>query len=101
MSCRNVNSPAPPLAPPPSGAPLARDRPRREPSRPRGRRPHASHGRGPGRDGTLAPPVTPTRRTLVAALGSLALHLSPLVRGGCGLDVKIELPDFEFEVTEL
>lgn len=45
--------------------------------------------------------MTPTRRTLVAVLGSLALHLSPMVRGGCGLDFQIEVPEFEFEITEL
>lgn len=47
--------------------------------------------------------MTPTRRTLVAALGSLALHLLPLVRVGCGLDLdfKLEMPEFELELTEL
>ncbi len=46
-------------------------------------------------------PVTPARRNLIAVFGSLALHLSPLVRGGCGLDVNIEMPEFDFEVTQL
>lgn len=45
--------------------------------------------------------MTPTRRTLVAVLGSLALHLSPLVRGGFGLDFQLEMPELEFEITEL
>lgn len=45
--------------------------------------------------------MTPTRRILAGILGSLALHLSPLVRGGCGLDIKLEMPELEFEVTEL
>lgn len=45
--------------------------------------------------------MTPTRRIFVAVLGSLALHLSPLARGGCGLDMKLEMPELEFEVTEL
>lgn len=47
------------------------------------------------------PRVTPQRRKLVAVLGSLALHVSPLVRGSCGFDVKIEMPELEFEVTQL
>ena len=46
-------------------------------------------------------PVTPARRNLIAVFGSLALHLSPLARGGCGFDVKIEMPEFDFEVTQL
>ncbi|MCY1058413.1 hypothetical protein [Nannocystis sp. SCPEA4] len=44
--------------------------------------------------------MTPTRRIFAAVLGSLALHLSPLVRGGCGLDIKLEMPEIEFEVTQ-
>jgi hypothetical protein len=45
--------------------------------------------------------VKPARRTLFAVLGSLALHASPFVRGGCGFDVKLEMPELEFELTEL
>ncbi|MDC0720598.1 hypothetical protein [Nannocystis bainbridge] len=44
--------------------------------------------------------MTPTRRILAASLASLALHLSPLVPGGCGLDIKLEMPEIEFEVTQ-
>lgn len=48
-----------------------------------------------------AEPVKPARRTTLAVLGSLALHVSPLVRGGCGFDVDFEMPELEFELTEL
>lgn len=50
---------------------------------------------------TLQPPVTPARRKLIAVVGSLALHLSPVLRGSCGFDVKLDMPELEFEITEL
>ena len=86
---------APPRPPEPPPSPDRRERGR--PARARTR----TRGRARARDVTLAPPVTPRSRKLVAVLGSLALHASPLVRGGCGLDVKLEMPEIEFEVTEL
>ena len=45
--------------------------------------------------------MKPARRTTLAVLGSLALHVSPLVRGGCGFDVDFDMPELEFELTEL
>lgn len=46
--------------------------------------------------------MTPLRRNLLALVGSLALHLGPTLGGlRCGLDVKLEMPELEFEVTEM
>jgi hypothetical protein len=45
--------------------------------------------------------VTPLRRNTLAALGSVALHASTVARMSCGFGVDIELPDIEWEVTEM
>jgi len=45
--------------------------------------------------------VTPLRRTILASLGSVALHVSTIARLSCGFDVDIEMPDIEFELTEM
>lgn len=76
-----------------------------DPALPGPERRGAARGAGSGGrvrpcDGTLAALVTPTRRILAAGLASLALHLSPLIPGGCGLDFKLEMPELEFEVTQ-
>jgi hypothetical protein len=50
----------------------------------------------------LAPAaVTPLRRTILASLGSVVLHVSTIARLSCGFDVDIEMPDIEFELTEM
>jgi hypothetical protein len=51
----------------------------------------------------LPPPaaVTPLRRTILASVGSAVLHLSTIARLSCGFNVDIELPDIEFELTEM
>lgn len=51
----------------------------------------------------MPPPaaVTPLRRTILASLGSVAVHLSTIARLSCGFNVDIELPDIEFELTEM
>lgn len=51
----------------------------------------------------MPPPaaVTPLRRTILATLGSAALHLSTIARLSCGFNVDIEMPDIEFELTEM
>ena len=45
--------------------------------------------------------MTPLRRTILASLGSVALHLSTLARLSCGFNVDIEMPDIELEITEM
>ncbi len=52
---------------------------------------------------SLAPPaaVTPLRRTILATAASLVLHVSTVARLSCGFNVDIELPDIEFELTEM
>jgi hypothetical protein len=45
--------------------------------------------------------VTPLRRTILAVVGSLAFHTGPLLPNGCGFQVDIPMPEFEFELTEM
>jgi len=45
--------------------------------------------------------VTPLRRTILASIGSLVLHVSTIARLSCGFNVDIEMPDIEFELTEM
>ena len=45
--------------------------------------------------------VTPLRRTILASLGSVAFHASTVARLSCGFNVDIEMPDIEFELTEM
>ncbi len=52
---------------------------------------------------SLAPPVavTPLRRTILATFSSVVLHVSTVARLSCGFNVDIEMPDIEFELTEM
>lgn len=45
--------------------------------------------------------MTPLRRTILASLGSVVLHASSVARLSCGFDVDLEMPDIEFELTEM
>ena len=45
--------------------------------------------------------MTPLRRTILATAGSAVLHLSTIARLSCGFNVDIEMPDIEFELTEM
>ena len=45
--------------------------------------------------------MTPLRRTILATAASVALHVSTVARLSCGFNVDIELPDIEFELTEM
>jgi hypothetical protein len=50
----------------------------------------------------FAPPVKPLRRSVIAVLGSAVVHGLPLVTfATCSFGVDIELPEFEFELTEV
>jgi hypothetical protein len=105
----HVSHAKPPAGPPPAPDRRAPVRPRAPPRappcrrvRPRPGAPGAHERRTSSLDVTLpAESVKPARRTTLAVLGSLALHVSPLVRGGCGFDVEFDMPELEFELTEL
>ncbi len=45
--------------------------------------------------------MTPLRRSILAGFASVVLHLSTIARFGCNLSLDIELPDIEFELTEM
>lgn len=45
--------------------------------------------------------MTPLRRTILASIGSVVLHVSTIARLSCGFNVDIEMPDIEFELTEM
>jgi len=45
--------------------------------------------------------VTPLRRTILASIGSVVLHVSTIARLSCGFSVDIEMPDIEFELTQM
>ena len=45
--------------------------------------------------------MTPLRRSILATVGSVALHAVTVVRASCGFNVDIEMPDIEFELTEM
>lgn len=45
--------------------------------------------------------MTPLRRTILASIGSVVLHVSTIARLSCGFNVDIEMPDIEFELTQM
>lgn len=45
--------------------------------------------------------MTPLRKNILAILGSVVFHAGPAVPMSCGFTVDIELPDIEFEITEM
>lgn len=45
--------------------------------------------------------MTPLRRTILASIGSVVLHVSTIARLSCGFSVDIEMPDIEFELTQM